>query len=135
MLGHGERGPAELADLRALDAPALDEDERLHAVADAQHGDPELEQRRIQPRRALRVHGGRAAREDQPLRAALAHLVDADVVRQELGEDPELAHPPGDQLGVLPAVVEDDDLVRGHLTLERELLDGLLGDGGVADLH
>ncbi len=57
------------------------------------------------------------------------------MVRQELGEDPELAHPPGDQLGVLAAVVEDDDLVRGHLALERQLVDALLGDGGVADLH
>ena len=36
---------------------------------------------------------------------------------------------------VLPAVVEDDDLVRGDLALERELLDGLLGDRGAADLH
>ena len=114
---------AELADLGALDAAAGGQHQRLHAVADAQHRDPELEQRRVEPRRALGVDGGRAAREDQPLRAALAHLVDADVVRQQLGEDPELAHPPGDQLGVLAAVVEDDDLVRGHLALERQLVD------------
>ena len=57
----------------------------------------------------------------------LPHHVGVDEVRKR--------RPKGDQLGVLPAVVEDDDLVRGHLTLERELLDGLLGDGGVADLH
>ena len=64
-----------------------------------------------------------------------AHLVDADVVRQQLGEDAELAHPARDQLGVLAAVVEDDDLVRGDLALERELLERLLGDRRAADLH
>ena len=57
------------------------------------------------------------------------------MVRQQLGEDPELAHPPGDQLRVLPAVVEDDDLIRGELALERELLDRLVGDRRAADLH
>ena len=125
----------ELPHLGALDPPAGGQDERLHAVADAQHGDPELEQRGVQRRRARRVDGGGPAREDQPLRAALAHLVDADVVRQQLGEHAELAHPAGDQLRVLPAVVQDDDLVRGELALERELLDRLVGDGRAADLH
>ena len=96
---------------------------------------PELEQRRVEPRRALGVDGGRPARQDQPLRAALADLLGADVVRQQLGEDPELAHPPRDQLAVLPAVVQDHDLVRGDLALERELLDRLVGDRGAADLH
>ena len=57
------------------------------------------------------------------------------MVRQQLGEHPELAHAPGDQLRVLAAVVEDDDLVRGELALERELLDRLVGDRRAADLH
>ncbi len=134
-LADGQPRAAELADLGALDAPAERQHDRLHAVADAQHRDPELEQLRVQPRRARRVHGRRAAREDQALRPALAHLVDAHVVRQQLGEHPELAHPPGDQLRVLAAVVEHDDLVRGELPLERELLDRLVGDRRAADLH
>ena len=75
----------------------------------------------------VRVHGGGAAGEDQPLRVAPADLLDADVVRQQLGEDAALAHPPRDQLRVLPAVVEDDDLVGRDRPLERELLDALLG--------
>ena len=37
-------------------------------------------------------------RQDQALRRALAHLLDAHVVRQQLGEDPELAHAASDQL-------------------------------------
>src|SRR3712207_8522498 len=36
--------------------------------------------------------------------------------------------PARDQLGVLAAVVEDDDLVCGDLALERELLERLLRD-------
>ena len=46
--GLGDRQPraAELADLGALDPAAERQDDRLHAVTDAQHGDPELEQRR-----------------------------------------------------------------------------------------
>ena len=98
-------------------------------------GIPSSSSSRVQPRRALRVDGRRAAGEDQPLRPAPAHLVGADVVRQQLGEHAELAHAARDQLAVLAAVVEHDDLVRGELALERELLDRLLGDGGAADLH
>ena len=85
--------------------------QRLHAVTDAQHRDPELEQLRIQPRRARRVHRRRPAGEDQPLRLAPPHLLDADVVRQQLREHAALAHPARDQLRVLAAVVEHDDLV------------------------
>ena len=126
VLGHGELRAAELADLGALDLAAQREDERLHAVTDAEHRDAELEQLRIEPRGARRVHRRRPAAQDQALRRALAHLVDADVVRQQLGEHPELAHAARDQLGVLAAVVEDDDLVGGDFALEGELLDRLV---------
>ena len=84
-------------------------------------------------RRALRVHRRGAAGEDQALRLAPADLLDADVVRQQLAEHAALAHAARDQLRVLPAVVEHDDLVVRDLALERELLDGLVGrDAGVA---
>ena len=115
--------------------PPSVEHERLHAVTDAEHRDPELQQLRIEPRRALRVDGRRAAGEDQALRAAPAHLLHADVVRQQLGEHAALAHAARDQLRVLPAVVEDDDLVGRDLALERELLEGLVRrDGGPVPL-
>ena len=65
-------GAAELARLGALDAPAERERHRLHAVADAEHRDPELEQLGAQRRGALRVDRGRAAREDQRPGRALA---------------------------------------------------------------
>jgi hypothetical protein len=124
---HGVVRAAELPHLGTLDAPAEREHERLHAVADAQHRDPELQQRRIQARSARRVHRRRAAGEDQPLRIAAGDLLDADVVRQELGEHAALAHAPRDQLGVLAAVVQDDDLVGRDGPLEGQLLDALLG--------
>jgi hypothetical protein len=129
---HGQRRAAELADLRALDLAAERQRDRLHAVADAQHRDPELEQLRIQPRRPRRVDRRRTAGQDQPLRVAAAHLVDPDVVGQQLGEDAALAHAAGDQLRVLAAVVEHHDLVGRDAALELELLDGLVRGQGRA---
>ena len=67
VLVDGELGAAELADLGALDPAAELEREQLHAVADAQHRDAELEQLGIELRRAVGVHRRRAAGEDQAL--------------------------------------------------------------------
>ena len=110
-LAHHQLRAAELPHLRALDAPAERERHELHAVTDAQHGDPELEQLGVELRRAVGVHRRRAAGEDQPLRLAAPDLLGPDVVRQQLAEDAALADAPRDELRVLPAVVEDDDLV------------------------
>ena len=129
-LGDRQLRAPELPHLGALDLAAELQHQRLHAVTDAQHRDPELEQLRLQPRRALGVHRGGPAGEDQPLRPAPPHLLDADVVRQQLREHAALAHAARDQLRVLPAVVEHDDLVGRHLALERKLLQGLVGRDG-----
>ncbi len=92
----------------------------LHAVADAQHRDPELEHARVEARRAGLVDGRRAAGEDQPLRVASAQLLERRVVRQELGVHAALAHAPGDELGVLrPEVEHDHRPLRGTLGAER----------------
>src|SRR3712207_9233428 len=64
----------ELADRCALDAAAQLQDHGLHAVTDAEHRDPELEQLVRQPRGALGVHGGRPAGEDQAARRAATDL-------------------------------------------------------------
>ena len=68
-LGHGQLRAPELPHLGALDLPAERQDERLHPVTDAEHGDAELQQLRIEPRRARRVDRRRAAAEDQPASA------------------------------------------------------------------
>ena len=105
-LAHRQLRAPEFADLGTLHAAAEGTGDQLHPVADAQHRDAELEQGRVQVRRAIRVDRSRPAREDQALRLALGHRLDAGVVGQQLGEHAQLAHPPGDQLGVLAAVVE-----------------------------
>ena len=127
MLVDGELGAAELADLGALDAPAELGRQQLHAVADAQHRDPELEQLRVESRSPVGVDRRRPAGEDQPLRLAPRDLLGAHVVREQLAEHPALAHPARDELGVLPAVVEDDDLVDRARDVDRRALVGELG--------
>ena len=65
--------------------------------------------------RALGVHRRRAAGQDDRLRLAGQHLGDRHRVRHDLGVDPRLAHPAGDQLGVLgPEVDDEDQVVVGH---------------------
>ena len=57
------------------------------------------------------VDRGGAAGEDQRARRALADPLDRGVVREQLGEDAALADPARDQLRVLAAEVEDEDLL------------------------
>ena len=59
-------------------------------------------------RRAVGVHAGRAAGEDEPLRRELADALGRDVVPHDLAVDVLLAHPAGDELGVLRAEVEHE---------------------------
>ena len=118
---------AELPHLGALDVAAQAQHDRLHPVADAQHGDPELEQLGIELGGARRVDGRGPAGEDEPLGGAPADLLGADVVGQQLGEHPALAHPAGDELGVLAPVVEDHDLVGRQRPLRGELGERLVG--------
>ena len=112
-VGHRELRAPELADLGALYPAAQLECEELHPVADAEHRDPEIEEPRIQPWRLVGVYRGGAARQDQALGPPPRDLLDRHVVREQLGEHAGLAHPPRDQLRVLPPVVEHHDLVGG----------------------
>ena len=112
-VGHSELRAPELAHLGALDTAAQLQRDELHAVADAEHRHPELEQRRLERRRAVGVHRGRAAGQDHALGPATGHLGGADVVGQQFGEHAALAHAARDQLRVLPAVVEHHHLVGG----------------------
>ena len=65
-------GLAELGDAGALDAAAEVERHQLRAVADAEHGHAELEERRVDPRRVVGVDRRRAAAEDERRRAPRA---------------------------------------------------------------
>ena len=100
-------GLAELGDAGPLDAPAEILRHQLHAVADPEHRDPEFEELRVDLRRPLGVDRRRPAREHDRGRPASPHLRGADSVADELRVDARLAHATSDQLGVLPAEVDD----------------------------
>ena len=104
-------GPAIFAGRSAFDLPAQRLADQLHAVADAQHGNAQLENRRIAMRSAGFVNARRAARKNQAARGQLLHAGGRDVVPHDFAIDALLAHPPGDQLGVLRAEIEDQHLL------------------------
>ena len=99
----------ELADAGVRHLAAEGGRHRLHPVADAEHGDAEVEDARVDRRGARLVDRRRAAGEDDPDRVAGGELGRRRVVRHDLGVDPALAHAPGDELGVLGAEVDDQD--------------------------
>ncbi len=84
---------------------------QLEAVAHAEDGDPGLEERAVQGRRALRVHRRGAAGEDDRARVLRQHLGHRHGGRDDLAVDPGLTDTAGDELGVLRAEVDDEDHV------------------------
>ena len=117
-----ELGLAELGRARALDGAAEVARHELHAVADAERRDPEREDLGVEIRRAVGVHGGGAAGEDQRRRVPSRDLRGRQPVSDELRVDPRLAHAARDQLAVLPPEVDDEDrtfLRRGLGSRER----------------
>ena len=110
-----ELGPAVLPVAGRRDLPAEVLRHQLVAVADPEHRDAEVEQPRVDLRRALLVDAQRAAGQDDAGRALRRELGSRQVVRDDLGVDVRLAHPPGDQLGVLRPEIDDEDGARvGH---------------------
>src|SRR5690606_8066034 len=107
-----ERAP-ELAVLADLDLAAELGADGLLAVADAQDGHAQLEHRLRRRGRCDLGGRGRPAREDDRLRRERADGRVVHGARQDLGGHARLAHPPGDQLGVLGAEIEDQNAF-GH---------------------
>ncbi len=110
-------GVAKLAAVGAFDLAAQLGGHGLHAVADAQHGNAQLEHG---VRRAV-VHfvdAGMAAGQDHALELAvsgkLAHPFAAHIAGMHFAVDMGFAHAAGDQLGDLGAKVKDEDLVVLH---------------------
>ena len=99
--------PAVLAGAGVRDGATERLRHRLEAVADTEHRHAQVEQRRVELRRALGVHAGRTAGQHHRLRIAGLDLVDRRGVRNHLGEHPRLAHPASDQLGVLRTEIDD----------------------------
>src|SRR5262245_29845312 len=103
-----ELGLAELGDAGPLDPPAELLRHQLHAVADAERRYPEVEDARIDLRRALRVDRGGPAGEDERERLTRGELIGRDPVRDELRVDAALTHTSRDQLRVLPTAVQNE---------------------------
>lgn len=80
----------------------------LEAVADAERGHAELEDRGVEARSALLVDRRRTTREDDRDRVLLSDLGGRGGVRHDLAVDAGLTHPTGDQLRVLRAEVDDE---------------------------
>ena len=114
-------GAAELRHVGAVDTAAELEREQLRAVADAEGRDAELEERRIEPRRAVGVDGRGSAGEDQRARVAALELVDGEAVRDQLGVDARLTDPARDQLRVLAAEVDHQNRTFLELRLRSDL--------------
>ena len=107
--GNAQLGLAELARAGARDGAAELERHELGAVADAQHGHAQVEERRVGPRRVVDVDAHGAAREDQALGPAGPDLVERRVEGDELRVDVALTHAARDELPVLGAEVEHED--------------------------
>ena len=90
------RGPV-LALLGVAHGAAQRDGHNLLAVAEAQHGDVQLEDARVDGRRVLGVHAGRAARQDDGRGRKLAHLVGGDVAWDDFRVHAQVAHSPRDQ--------------------------------------
>ena len=85
---------------------------RLHAVADAEYGNTELEHRL---RRDGRRHVGdrfRPARQDDALGTEGANVLVADVPGKNLAVHAAFTYAPRDELGVLRAEIENQNPVR-----------------------
>ena len=104
--GQLDRGLAELSHAGVRDLASERVGHRLHAVADAQHRYPEMEQAGIDHRRTRLVDGRRATREDYADGVAGSHLGRGQLVRDDLRVHPALPHPTRDQLRVLGPEVD-----------------------------
>ena len=104
---HFQLGAAVLAGARVGDRAAERLCHRLKPVADAEHGHVEVEQCGIELGRPFCIDArGPTGEYDRP-RVACLDFLDAGGVRDDLREHPRLTNPPGDELRVLRAEVDD----------------------------
>src|SRR5207249_2238803 len=85
--------------------------DKLHAVTDAEHRDPRLQQLDPNRRRLSIVDTGRASGKNETVRALAENTGHGSVVRQDLRIDMRLANPAGNQLGVLRTEIENENFL------------------------
>ncbi len=108
-LGDPAAGAAVFSGGRALHLAPQCLTGQVQPVADAQDRQPKAENFGVALGRARLVHAGRAARKDNPPRGQFADPLGRDVVADDLAIDLLLPHPPGDQLRILRAKIQDQD--------------------------
>src|SRR6185437_9383875 len=112
-LGHMNRGPAVLARRSVFDLAAKHLAGELHAVADAKHRNALAKDFRIALGGARLINARRAARENQSFGRQFTDTFGRNIVPDDLAIDVLLAHPPGDQLRILGAEIENEHLFVG----------------------
>ena len=113
-IADGEVGAAEFAMVSAGDFAAQQVRGELHAVADSQDGDAQVEDAFVAGGGGFVVDAGGAAREDDAARLHGEQLLGGDAGGDEPTEDTQFAQAAGDELGGLAAEVENgDDFVVG----------------------
>ena len=109
---HGHLGAAVFAPRAAFHRRAQKVGHQLHAVADAQNRHAQRKHALIHRGRALVKHAGRAAAEDDAHGPRCPDIRQRRAAGQHAGIDPVLAHPPGDQLGILSAKIQNQNALR-----------------------
>ena len=94
--------------------------DQLRPVADAENRDTEVVDAGVEARRAVDVHALRPTAEDDRRRWVGGDLGGGDAVRHDLAVHVQLAHPSGDELGVLRSEVHDQH----GLTTQHHVTDG-----------
>ncbi len=106
---HIQLGAAVLTGAGAGDRAAEGLGHRLEAVADAEDGNVEIEQRGVELGSTVGVDAGGPARQHDRLRVSRLDLVDGRGMRDHLREHPRLTDAPCDELRVLRAEVDHED--------------------------
>src|SRR3989442_2294962 len=121
-LDHFQPRRSVLAVRAAIDGPSHQLGHELQPVTDAEDRHDQLEDLRIDHRRAGLLDAVGAAGEDDALAPEGADLLERHRAGMELAIDVQLADPSGDQLRVLRPEVEDQDLFCmdvGHPALQE----------------
>ena len=116
---HRERAFAVFALEAFLDLAAEKLREQLHAVTDAEDGHAQLENVFIRQRRVRGINTGRPAGQNDAAGLELGDFRGGRVIAQDCGIDVALADAPRNDLRVLRAEIENDDLFVHEIENEK----------------
>src|SRR4051812_6845280 len=114
MVGDGHHRMAELAGTGPPHLSSPGQGHQLHAVADAEPRDVQIEHRRVARRRTRVVHAARPARQDDACGTLRAKCRQRRVEGDDFGVNRELAQTPGNELRVLRAEIQDENGLMCH---------------------